>query len=193
MVLLAGLCAAIGLRPDLAVRLVLRPAVALSSLGPGEGEALTRPAIEALSGVARVTGVLLGAVAVLAIARRLLLAGRPRGEAVTWGCGYAAPSPRMQYTASSFADPILQLARPFLRPEIEHEAPTGYFPNEGSHSTHTPDLADERLLMPFVRLVARALVSLRWIQQGRLQLYLLYTLLAVVALLLWQLLGPGTP
>lgn len=42
------------------------------------------------------------------------------GKTTTWGCGYAAPTPCMQYTASSFADMIVDLFAGILRPDIHH-------------------------------------------------------------------------
>ena len=48
------------------------------------------------------------------IIRWQLLAGRVT-QTVTWDCGYARPTARMQYTASSFAQPLTGLFRTFLR------------------------------------------------------------------------------
>ena len=46
--------------------------------------------------------------------------GRPdlTRRAVTWDCGYAKPTARMQYTASSFAQPIVNFFKPLLSPAI---------------------------------------------------------------------------
>src|SRR5262249_39839336 len=55
-------------------------------------------------GLLLVAALLVGAVVLLARVR----AG-PVGSAGTWGCGYAAPSPVMQYTSSSFAQTLVGL------------------------------------------------------------------------------------
>ena len=70
-------------------------------------------------------------VGLLAVVRRRLLAGRQVERGPTWDCGYAAPTPRMQYTASSFASPLLLLFRMFLRPRIDLHPPAGLFPATG--------------------------------------------------------------
>jgi hypothetical protein len=44
-----------------------------------------------------------------------------------------------------------------------------------------------------VRALRERLVALRWLQQGRLQLYLLYVLLAVVSMLTWDMVYGGLP
>ena len=77
---------------------------------------------------------------ILHLTRRFLLQSRKTGETATWGCGYSAPSPRMQYTASSFAQPLTDLFKTFLRTDRKEENPPGIFPEGTSFSTETPDL-----------------------------------------------------
>ncbi|MGC8763026.1 MAG: hypothetical protein ACP5VN_05250 [Acidobacteriota bacterium] len=132
---------------------------------------------------------LLVATALLLGLRRLLLQGRERAAGPTWGCGYGAPSPRMQYTASSFAQPLLSIAPTLIRASLRKRRPKGFFPDGASFQSHYPDPADRRIYEPAVRGVLAVAKALRPLQQGRLQNYLLYVLLALVALLLWQVLA----
>jgi len=44
-----------------------------------------------------------------------------------------------------------------------------------------------RILRPGIKGVGALLSSLRWLQHGRLQLYVLYIAVALVALLIWRL------
>ena len=67
----------------------------------------------------------------LVLLRRSLLAGRRVEQSVTWGCGYAQPTPRIQYTASSFAQPLTDLFRPLLGTRKRILRPRGFFPTEG--------------------------------------------------------------
>jgi hydrogenase-4 component B len=127
---------------------------------------------------------LLGA---LALARARLLAKRPIGEAVTWDCGYARPAPSMQYTASSFADPIVRLFAPFLGTRRELRAPEGCFPPHAALASDTPDLFTARLFTPAFAAMARALNAFRWLQHGGVHLYVLYVALTLVSLLLLAL------
>ncbi|MBI5238932.1 MAG: hypothetical protein HY926_00525 [Elusimicrobia bacterium] len=130
---------------------------------------------------------LLAALILGALARAWLLRGRPVGESGTWDCGYAAPGPRMQYTASSFAQPITGLFSFFLRPRERASGPEGYFPASASYATETPDLFRERLYEPVFSGVLRLAWRLRWLQHGRIQLYVLYIALTLLVLLLWRL------
>ncbi len=108
MLLGAAACFAIGVAPVAAVRLVSGPAMMLA--GPGATPAgLPLSSLNAIS----LAGLLVGAgIVAVALGRHLLLRRREVRDAVTWDCGYAEPTPRMQYTAASFAGPI---ARPVRR------------------------------------------------------------------------------
>jgi hypothetical protein len=50
-------------------------------------------------------------------------------------------------------------------------------------------MAGERFLVPATGRIVRALSRLKVIQQGRIQLYLVYIAVTLVALLAWQLAG----
>jgi hydrogenase-4 component B len=142
-----------------------------------------------LLGITRVAVVLLGVVLVLALLRWLLLRGRAVNQAATWGCGYTAPSARMQYTATSFAEPLLAPFASVIPARITERGPDGYFPSQAHYEEHHGDMAGERFLVPATRRAIRALSRLRVIQQGHLHLYLVYIALTLVALLVWQLMG----
>jgi len=185
MVAGALLCLTIGLWPAAAVRLVAPAASLLANL-PG-----AIPDVGPLGALTRVGAVLLALVLLLALLRRALLRGRDVSVGATWGCGYAAPGPRMQYTASSFAQPILALFAPVIHSRVDAKGPDGYFPAQARYEEHVGDMAGERLLVPATRRVVRALSRVHAIQQGRLQLYLVYIAATLVVLLVWQLVGSG--
>jgi hydrogenase-4 component B len=180
----AGLCAAIGFFPTGALRLVALPAGSLLGLSPAE-----MPVLPALTAIAKVGAALLIAIAALALLRRALLRHREVATALTWGCGYSAPSPRMQYTAASFAEPVLEPFRPALQVLAVQEGPDGPFPETARFEEHLGDKAGERLLIPAIRGIVNVLLRFRVVQQGRVHLYLVYMLVTLVALLVWQLRG----
>ncbi len=144
-------------------------------------------AVEPLTGIALGSYILLGLIALVAYARQKLLAGRRVEQSVTWDCGYAAPAPRMQYTASSYARPIVQLFRLFLQPRDEIHPPHGLFPKGARLHTHAPDLFRRRIYEPLFLGIAWAASKLRWLQEGRIQIYVLYIALTILALLIWKL------
>lgn len=186
MMVLASLCLIIGLSGPTMLSL-LGPAV-----GTVMGTMIALPADAAWMGaalwkIAAISAGLLVLASLLAFARVRLLAGRCVTQAVTWDCGYAAPTARMQYTASSFADPIMRLFHTFLRPHRRLAPPEGCFPAASSFASETPDVCHERMYRPAFVAVERLLARVRCFQHGRLNLYILYIVLALVALLLWKL------
>jgi NADH:ubiquinone oxidoreductase subunit 5 (subunit L)/multisubunit Na+/H+ antiporter MnhA subunit len=130
---------------------------------------------------------LLGLVALVAALRRWLLAGRSVTTAVTWDCGFRRPSPRMQYTASSFAQPLTDLFAPLIGTRRRLVLSDGFFPRTGSFASETPDPYRERLYRPAFRGIDKSLSAFRWLQHGRVQLYVLYIAFTLIALLLWTL------
>jgi NADH:ubiquinone oxidoreductase subunit 5 (subunit L)/multisubunit Na+/H+ antiporter MnhA subunit len=140
----------------------------------------------ALSMLVLATVVLLALVAGLALLRLALLSGRPSGAAPTWDCGYARPTARMQYSATAYAQPLTDLFRMFLRTRRDYEPPVGTLPQSASLSSSTPDLFQEDIYRLLFTAVDRAMSKLRWLQHGRLQVYVLYIALTMLVLLVWK-------
>ena len=120
----------------------------------------------------------------------LLLLFRLRGGRVeqgpTWGCGYNAPNVRMQYTSSSFAQMLVDLFAWALRPRTHQPRNLPLFPPKADYRCDVPDVVLDRAAIPVFRFVAWLFSSLRFLQQGNVQIYLLYIFLVLVALLLWR-------
>ncbi len=161
----------------------------------GQVSGVSSPVLEAqglriqglLSGVLCVTGLAVALIAVLALARRLLLSRRTVGETGTWDCGYDQPSPRMQYTASSFAQPLTDLMNLVLRSHRHRDGPDGLFPAPGSWSSETPDACQRWIFRPLFSATAGVMSRMRWLQHGHIQLYILIIVLTLLALLAWPL------
>jgi len=136
-------------------------------------------------------GIVVAAMALFALAglltglRSALLAKKEVGQSATWGCGYALPTSRMQYTASSYVGPVVNFFLPFLRTKREIVPPTGLFPSPGTITTETQDLPKEYFYRPIFGSVGWLLSKVRWLQHGYIHLYILYVGLTLVALLVW--------
>ena len=144
-------------------------------------------AAHSIAFVSYMGGALIGIAMLLAIGRAIALAKRSVSTNMTWDCGYAAPSARMQYTASSFAQPLTDTFDLLLQTRRVVSAPHGLFPKEASLATETPDPYQEYIFRPLFRTVSRDLLLLRPLQQGQVQLYILYIAVTLLLLLIWQL------
>lgn len=187
MAILAAICIIFGLSGPFLMEL-LEPAVGIITGGNGIS-AQTDMAwiVDALWMITALAAGVLVLATLLALIRCRLLSGRTVSDAVTWDCGYAAPTPKMQYTASSFADPIIRMFRLFLRTRKQFIPPAGLFPVSSSFSSETPDVYREHMYKPLFSVVENMLARLRWLQHGRLNLYILCIVLALLALLAWKL------
>jgi hydrogenase-4 component B len=167
-------------------------------IAPVLGEAIAEWAPEVQNAVPPLTALApLGSITVMNL---VLLAGlalaagflwrRLRQGAVetgpTWGCGYVAPSPRMQYTSSSFAQMLVGLFGWALRPKTHAPKNLPLFPGPTDFHSHLPDPMLDEAVLPTFRFGARVFSRLRVFQQGSIQMYLLYIFLALLALLLWR-------
>jgi hydrogenase-4 component B len=91
----------------------------------------------------------------------------------------------MQYTASSFADTLVNLFRFGLWTQKHGGQTRGLFPKPAKFASHTPDTVLDRLLLPLLTALTVAATWLRtWLQNGVTSLYLLYVVLTLIALLI---------
>jgi NADH:ubiquinone oxidoreductase subunit 5 (subunit L)/multisubunit Na+/H+ antiporter MnhA subunit len=186
----------------LAPMAALAAAIALSAFLPGSVLSLFAPVLSQLwpahpgpdLGVAGHHLAALGtmnralwiALAAVGLIYALLVRRRDRAADETWGCGYVAPTPRMQYTARSFSQLLSQNILPSgLRSRLRVEPPAGLLPGQSRLSTDSADPLTRALYEPLFDRWSRRLSRLRWLQQGILHIYLLYIVLVVVIALAW--------
>jgi hydrogenase-4 component B len=136
----------------------------------------------ALAGLA--LGVLAG---LLLLLRAALLRGRSVRKFRTWDCGFVAPDARMQYSGSSFSEPVSAAIGPAIFATQTLEAPAGYFPRRASLSVTPRDLLETFFFAPAFELIRRLCDQAKVLQHGRIHLYILYILAVLVGLLLWKL------
>ncbi|WP_432821941.1 proton-conducting transporter transmembrane domain-containing protein [Trichloromonas sp.] len=181
MAVLLACCALIGLFPAAAVPLLDRALAAWSAeTGPLPSLSTAVAPVAGISGAALALALLLGTLA-LWISRRKTT---QTPHLPTWGCGYAFPAARMQYTASSFAEMLVGLLRWGLRPERHGGRVEELLAKPAELATHTPDTVLDRGVVPACRFAIRICTWLRArVQNGHTGCYLLYVALVLGALL----------
>ncbi|MBN1270282.1 MAG: oxidoreductase [Kiritimatiellae bacterium] len=187
MLILAAVCVLIGLAAPRVGMIAVRVAGDVVGVDPSAVAAAGSSLAPVLSLVVFASALLIALAAGLVLLRSRLLAGREVTETGTWDCGYLRPDARMQYTASSFADPLTRLFRGVLGTREQVVPPQGLFPRDAAYAGDTPDAFMERLFKPLFRAVASVVGRMRWLQHGRLQLYVLYIAVTLLVLLLWKL------
>jgi hydrogenase-4 component B len=187
MAVIAAACAAVGLLGSAAVRVMAPLLATFAGVDETAAADLLGPARGSLGMAAVVAGAAVAAALVLAGLRALLLSRRQQRRGPTWDCGYAAPAPRMQYTASSFAAPLLSTFRAVV--PARHAGPRSLtlFPEKASYHSEAPDIFEHGVFRPLFAAVGRLFSRLGWLQHGNLRLYVLYIALTLLVLLVWNL------
>jgi len=183
MLVLAVACVVIGLAPVLFWPAVSR---ATAVWQPAWAEAAAPAPLVAL-GACHVALAVIATLAAVFLWRRVKRNGLSR--AVTWDCGYAAPTPRMQYTAGSFAGIITGWFAWILQPERHEHAVKGNFPVRASLSEHTPETVLEKVVEPIGGVVMSISTAARRLQHGRIQAYILYLVLGLAGLAILVFVG----
>ena len=179
-------CLALGLIPGPAARAAARAAATIGRLAT-PASSVVDGILAPLALIGALGACVIGLAGLFWALRRVLLRYRSVENQPTWGCGFTRPSPAMQYTASSYVQPVLREFSGLLGTQAEAHPPAGYWPASADFRTRTPDAVLDRTLYPAARIVERGLALLRRVQHGRLQYYLLYALVFLVLVLMWKL------
>jgi hydrogenase-4 component B len=184
MVVLAACCLTIGLAPQ-GLPLVLDRSV--RAWAPEIGERLPLLSdVAPLWSIGMVAVSLVAAILLGSVAFGIRLRATTGTAITTWGCGYVQPSPRMQYSSSSFAQMLVGLFGKALLPITYAPRIHALFPSSSQFRSEVPDAVLDRGILPVFRLLAWLMSRLRVMQHGSIQLYLLYVFAALLWLLFWR-------
>lgn len=183
---LALACVALGLAPVFVVHQI--DCVAQALIGSGLGNAASnwvflapvdteRASYSPLYFLLAVLGVML---LTTILVRRLYHGRLRRGPA--WDCGFPAQDARMQDTAEGFGQPIRRIFEPFFR--IERDVPSPFDAHPRYHGQ-----SDDRLwfilYLPLKTITEKLSSWAALLQHGRIHLYLTYTFVTLVVLLVF--------
>jgi NADH:ubiquinone oxidoreductase subunit 5 (subunit L)/multisubunit Na+/H+ antiporter MnhA subunit len=130
-----------------------------------------------------VLGAIVGAVLITIQLVHRMWHGRVR-HAPAWDCGFPLQTPRMQDTAEGFGQPIRQVFEPFFR--IERHLPSP-FDTKPRYSVVASDHWWHWLYLPIARAADAVARLFGLIQRGRISVYLTYSFVTLLALLLFVL------
>ena len=192
MATLAVACVALGLAPFAVVPVLASSLAGLGGLAP-------TPVAFTLALPLGVTGpfgqmsaplLALGLALLLALvplALRVLGADRRLRVGDTWGCGRIGQTPRMEYTATAFAEPLRRVFAELYRPtrdlSIDFHPESKYFVQSIEYRSEIHPWFERVLYDPLLRVLGIAATWVRRLQGGSVHLYLLYMTLALLVLL----------
>ncbi|PWI13131.1 hydrogenase 4 subunit B [Streptomyces sp. Act143] len=192
MGLLTAFCAALavvpGLLGDSLDRAVTATGLPGSGAVSGGGARVRLTAVSAALSPLWIVAALTAALLLAAGLPRLSARRRRRKHARLWDCGGGAPTPRMAYTATSFAEPLQRVFDDVLAPEQDVDVTpvreSSYLVERVRFSRAVPDRIEHRLYEPVLRTLAGTGRAARRLAGGSVHLYLGYGFIGLVILLL---------
>jgi formate hydrogenlyase subunit 3/multisubunit Na+/H+ antiporter MnhD subunit len=188
--LLAVLCLVFGVAPFLVIPSVVDAAGAVPGLHLAG--ALTRGWNVALPGVPGMLAPGLVAIGLvgfggLVALGRHLVQQRPVRLTEAWGCGRELQTARMEYTATSFGEPLTRVFEDVLSPardvDVSHLAESRYYTEAAVIHTTIDDAFERRVYRPADRMLVRWGAVARRVPNGSVHRYLAFGLVALIVVL----------
>ena len=124
---------------------------------------------------------------IFVVRRRVLVRGNENETGLTWDCGYAKPSARMEYTGSAMIQGIADLFNSFLQIKRKVDEPKGLFPEKASFEWESPDGSERIFWAPLFRFTAGISDKVHKFQSGYLHIYILIMTVALIAMVIWAI------
>jgi hypothetical protein len=125
-------------------------------------------------------------VVALAVVRRSRVRHTVR-DIPAWGCGRTVQTARMEYTATSFAEPLQRVFDDVLHPEIDldvdHRTESRHYVEAIRYRRQTRDAFEQRLYLPLLRVMQAWGDRARRVQNGSIHRYLTFSLITLIVVL----------
>jgi hydrogenase-4 component B len=171
---------AIGLLPQLFIR-VLAPVVSLFSGTTTTG--VSGSFINTMQTVGLSALAFIVVCIIVYFVKRKMTVAKKITISTTWGCGYAAPTPRLQYTANSFVRSYRKLIRPLLMMNKSEGIITDVFPESIHSETHPYDRFEAVFIDRPLRVLKKFMGRFDFLQNGSEQFYILYGVVFIILLI----------
>jgi hydrogenase-4 component B len=172
--LIVALIAMIGLLPALFAKPLF--SIVSQSFGIPDNTALAVSSLKNLTQISIISGIFVVLVSVLLVYRHFHLKFRSVSYRPTWGCGYTAASPKMQYTATSYAYNYNHLAKPVIQTKkiMRDISVEEIFPAQRKFESHSDDFFKKFLIDKPLDWMSGLLKRIAVMQTGLIQHYILY-------------------
>lgn len=183
MYFIAAIIVIIGLFPKLFLDLLIKPVQLFTGLHQLPFISFQGNGIEALQSISQAGWYLILLVIVILGIKKLVMRKRTITVSSTWGCGYTAPTAKIQYTASSFVKTYSKLFGMFFLINKKEKEIEGIFPADACLETHPYDKIEKWLIDAPITNFKLFLDRFRFFQNGKLQFYILYGIIFIVSII----------
>ena len=188
MAIPAAMILFIGLLPQYAIRPVTVVAEAISGADSSIAINHFAPTLQMLS---LVCWLLIAVVVLLFWAKRRAQRNRKVELGPTWGCGFTAVNTRMQYTGESYSEGLENIAKSLMKNTVDGRSVDKgeIFPTAHNYRVRHSDKVDSLLGRWWVVMMHRINEYVMRLRTGRVNKYITFALVFLVAVLLLSLLG----
>ncbi len=173
----------IGLYPMLFIHLLSQPVLLFTTNLFPATNTFQWNTFEVLQPISRAMWGLVLLIIIVFILKKFIVSKRKVSIEPTWGCAYIAPSTKIQYTANSFVRPYRKLFQPFLLLFKNNKEITGIFPGKAHYITQPYDKIEKWLIDSPIRAFKSFLGRFLFLQNGKLQFYILYGIIFIVSVI----------
>ncbi len=185
---IAAVIVCIGVMPFLLANPLVQSIQLFQADNRGLAGLLTAPIIDTLTSIGWYSMGFIALALLLVGVRYYVTRNRTVRDSETWGCGYTGETDKMQYTASSYIRTFRKLAEPALLVEREKKEPGGLYPDEVGQVTHPGDKMERWLIDKPLGWYHALLNRFAFLQNGKIQAYILYGVVFVALIMLIPLL-----
>lgn len=192
LIALSAACVALALAPTVLAHPLQRAIMAIPGVADGppiqtNGVYLRLAGIQAgLSPLLIAGGLAIGMVVVFAVVRQARTTRTVR-DIPPWGCGRTVQTSRMEYTATSFAEPLQRVFDDVLHPEIDvdvdHHVESRHYVESIRYRVQHHDAFERAIYEPLLLLARRWGDAARRVQNGSIHRYLGYSLFTLIVVL----------
>ncbi|HEV3188355.1 MAG TPA: proton-conducting transporter membrane subunit [Acidimicrobiales bacterium] len=189
MAILCVPCVVLGVVPGLVIPLVSRAAnVGSARVVPRSVEGGVGLTLDHLNGAIEPAMLLVGFMLFVALVMGVkAMLRRPARRVAAWRGGGDPLTARMQYTATSYAEPLQRVFADVLRPEtdveVTHAVESQYYEQSLSYESRVDDAVERLAYQPVVRTFTRVGVAARRLQNGCVHRYLAFGFVALLIVL----------
>lgn len=188
LVISAAATLALGLFPG-PVATALARTIGASGVSPTAGFGLSLDALGLVLDPVALTLLAAACLAPLLVVQAVLMRRAPRRDvAMAWGCGGERTSPRMEYNATSYSEPLVRVFRSSLgthsHVEVVHPDDAPLLVKQITFEQDTSDVVQEKLYQPAASVMLRLGDLARRVQNGSIHRYVAFSFGALVLVLL---------
>jgi NADH:ubiquinone oxidoreductase subunit 5 (subunit L)/multisubunit Na+/H+ antiporter MnhA subunit len=109
----------------------------------------------------------------------------------TWGCGYVAPTPKIQYTGKSFSKSLGKLFHfVLIEKKVYNELKPGeVFPHIRKYTSYYLDFFEQRIIHPVIQQLQYFIDLFKFVQNGKVQAYVFYGILFILIVFIGTILN----